>query len=427
MLKISSIEDNSIASELGLEIGDQIVAFDGFMAEDVLDYLYYDKCENFTLTVKDEQNEVTFEIEKDEEESLGLSFVDDGLSIKLCHNNCIFCFVAQMPKGMRDSLYVKDDDYRQSFLYGNFVTLTNLTEQDVERICRLKLSPLYVSVHTSDPSLRVQMLKNKHAGKIMDYLNRFAECGIKVNAQIVLCRGINDGEHLDKTIEDLYNCKSVQNVAVVPCGMTQFRHGLTQIEDIDGEYSLNLINKIREKNKSLNNFVCLADEFYFKAGIEVEPYEFYGDFPQIENGVGLTAKFKREIENSINECQHQARPLIISGTSASGFIKKMAELVERSVKGLKCTVLEVKNQFFGESVNCSGLLVGQDIINAVKQSNISYDYIVLPCSMLKDGEVFLDGITLNQFKQKLNKTIVTDGSGESFVRALTMPNGEDYE
>ena len=236
-----------------------------------------------------------------------------------------------------------------------------------------------------------------------------------------------NGEQLDKTIRDLYSLKAVKNVAVVPCGMTKFRDGLTQIEDIDKEYSLNLIREVRQKNKQLNNFVCLADEFYFKAGLEVEPYEFYGDFPQIENGVGLTAKFRREIQDSVAPSVNFAKPLIISGTSASGFIRKMADLVEEKTEGLKCEVLEVENEFFGKTVNCSGLLVGQDIINAIIKSKLEYDYIVLPCSTLKDNEVFLDGITLKEFENKLKKTIVTNGSGESFVLALTKPNGEKYE
>lgn len=428
MLKISSILDNSIGQELGLEVGDQIVAFDGHSVVDILDYLYYDKCQNFTMTVKDGKREHTFEIEKDEEETLGLTFSCDGLDIKLCHNNCLFCFVAQMPKGMRDSLYVKDDDYRQSFLYGNFVTLTNCTQQDIDRICRLHLSPLYVSVHTTDGELRKRLLRNKNADKICDYLKKFEEYQIEVNAQIVLCRGINDGESLMRSIDDLYAVKSVKNVAVVPCGMTKFRDGLTQIEDIDSEYAKELIKVIREKNKQLNNFVCLADEFYFKAGLEVEPYEFYGDFPQIENGVGLTAKFKKEILDSITKSKNDLKPLIISGTSASRFINQMAKQVQKYCENLEYSVLAVKNEFFGETVNCTGLLTGTDIINAVKQSNIDYDYIVLPCSMLKNGEdVFLDGVTIKELSSKLKKVIVTDGSGESFVKAISKPFGEDYE
>ncbi len=428
MLKITSILDNSIGQELGLEIGDEIVAFDGYKVVDILDYLYYDKCESFTMTVKDKKMEHTFEIEKDEDESLGLSFVDDGLGIKLCHNNCVFCFVAQMPKGMRESLYVKDDDYRQSFLYGNFVTLTNCTDQDIDRICRLKLSPLYVSVHTTSKELRQKMLRNKNAGKICDYLKKFAQHNIAVNAQIVLCRGINDGENLIKTIDDLYSLKSVKNVAIVPCGMTKFRDGLTQIQDIDRAYASELIKLIREKNKHIDNFICLADEFYFKAGEQVEPYEFYGDFPQIENGVGLTAKFKKEIQDSIVESKNTLRPLIISGTSASEFIKEMASLVQEHCQGLKCSVLAVTNEFFGPSVNCSGLLTGKDIVNAVKQSGIDYDYVVIPCTALKNGEdVFLDGMTLSEFEKHLKRTIVTDGSGKSFVLAISKPYGDKYE
>ena len=428
MLKISSILDNSIGQELGLEVGDQIIAFDGHSVVDILDYLYYDKCQNFTMTVKDGKREHTFEIEKDEEETLGLTFSCDGLDIKLCHNNCLFCFVAQMPKGMRDSLYVKDDDYRQSFLYGNFITLTNVSDEELNRIIRLNLSPLYVSVQSMDMDLRVELLRNKNASKLKTQLLKLTSAGISINAQIVLCRGFNDGESLFYSLNELYKMHpQVDNVAIVPCGMTKFRETLTNIQPIDKEYALNLIKEVKLFNKDKDNFAVLSDEFYFIAEQEVESYEHYKDFPQIENGVGLTAKFKQEVLSSITACSNNARVLIISGTSSADFTRGLVKEVEKACNGLIGEVLAVENKFFGSSVNCTGLLCGQDIIDAVKQSGINYDYIVIPCTMLKnDEDVFLDGVTLDKMRLELGRVVVTDGSGESFVGALTE-NGEKYE
>lgn len=423
MLKVKNIQKNSIAEELGLEVGDNIISFDGNKVVDVLDYLYYNAREKFTMQVFDDKgNLCDFEVEKGEEETLGLTFQDDGLKIKLCQNNCIFCFVAQMPKGMRKSLYVKDDDYRQSFMYGNFVTLTNLTDEEVDRIIRLNLSPLYVSVHTMDMDLRRKMLRNDNAGKLEIYLEKFKRAGIKVNAQIVLCRGINDGDSLIKTLDKLYKLyPCVDNVAIVPCGMTKFRQNLTTIEDIDEFYSLEIIAKIRALNKAYGiNFVTLADEFYFRAGIPVEEYEFYANFPQLENGVGMTAKFLKEIEDCITPCENNSHALVISGTSAKEFLEQVTDKICQSCKGLKVTVLPIVNDYFGDTINCSGLLTGKDIVNQVKNSGISYDFLLINSSLLKNGEdLFLDDLTLGEFSKLLGEVRVTDGSGESFVYNLT--------
>ena len=423
MLKISKVSKNGIGYEIGLEKGDCILAFDGFDAVDVLDYTFYDYKESFTLKILTKDNlEVLVDIEKEEDESLGLTFEQDNLDLKTCYNNCVFCFVDQMPKNMRKSLYVKDDDYRQSFLMGNFVTLTNITEKDIERIIRLQISPLYVSVHAMNPSLREKMLGNCFAGNIFSILKKLTDNGIKIETQIVLVPSLNDGKELDYSINELYKLKpNLLSVAVVPCGITKFREGLYPIRDINKEYSRCVIEQVKALNAKFNeNFAVLADEFYFKAELPVESEEAYGRFSQIGNGVGGTAKFLSEFNLLNLKGKAKGRYLLITGESAEEFIKSCAVRVEKENQNLIVNVLAVKNKFFGETVNCTGLLTGGDIISAVKNYKEEFDFIVLPDICLKRGEdVFLDDVSVKTFKKQLNKTvIITDGSAESFVDAL---------
>lgn len=425
MLKIKAVAKNSIGEELGLEKGDIVLAFDGHKAVDILDYLYYDERDFFTLTVRQTNgDESSCEIEKYEDESLGLTFEDDNLAIKTCHNHCIFCFIDQMPCGMRDTLYVKDDDYRQSFLHGNFVTLTNLTEEDEERIVRLNLSPLYVSVHTMNGELRKKMTGNRFAGSIVSQIEKFARGGITMHTQVVLARGYNDGKELEYTARELFKYyPNVKTMAVVPVGMTKFRDGLTQIQDIDERYANQIIALARKLNAEFNvNFIQLGDEFYFRAGLDVEPYEFYGDFAQIENGVGTTAKFLKEIDENLENRTFNANILLISGTSASKFIEKQAKKVENFTQGLQIKVLAVKNDFFGETVNCTGLLTGQDVLKAITCDGDGYEIAVMPKHVLRENtNLFLDGMTVDELAEKTGKIIrITDGTGESFVKALSQ-------
>lgn len=426
MLKISEVEKHGVGRELKLKPGYAVIDFDGYPAKDVIDYLFYDARENFTMRVADGKGrETVFEIEKDEDETLGLLFEDDGMSIRTCRNKCIFCFVDQMPAGMRDTLYVKDDDYRQSFLCGNFVTLTNLSEEDVDRIVRYKISPLYVSVHTMNPKLREFMMNNRFAGKLPEYIKRFAEAGVELNTQIVLVKGVNDGAELDYSARELFKYyPSVKTLAAVPCGLTKYREGLHKIEEQDAEYCRKVIGQADALNEEFGvNFLTLSDEFYFKAGLPVKDYEFYGDFPQIENGVGMTAKFYRELYEALEERSYDKKFLLLTGTSAENFIRECCALVEKYCKCLKTQVIGVKNKFFGESVNCSGLLVGRDLVAAVKAEKGDFDEVVIPANMLKEFEdVFLDGMTLKEFSEKAGKPVrVTSGRGDDFFRVLTSP------
>ncbi len=416
MLKITKVKRNSIAKELGLEVGDEILAFDGFACEDELDYLYYVETDGFSMTVKDHRagERVTVEIEKEEGEDLGLEFEKHD-SIRTCRNRCVFCFVDQMPKGMRESLYVKDDDPSMSFSCGNFVTLTNLSDEGLERIIRLKLSPLYVSVHTMDPALRVKLLRNRFAGKIVEQIDRLAKGGIEVHCQAVLVPGENDGEALAYTARELFKYyPAVRDLACVPTGITKYREGLTPIPDIDKAYSQKLLDLVDELNREFGvDFLLPADEYFVRAERSFKTSDFYGDFEQIENGIGMTTKFIEECERALAELNDggryalnvKKRSLLVCGTSAQAVNRALAKQSEKTIEGLKVDVLPVVNDFFGPTVTCSGLLTGIDIFHAVekhKNAGGEFDEIILPGNVLKEFEdVFLCGMTLDELKEKL--------------------------
>ncbi len=433
MLKITKVKRNSLAKTLGLERGDEIIAFDGYPCEDELDYLYYCDRDKFTLTARDKRGkgERTLEVEKEEGEDLGLEF-KKNTEIRTCHNRCVFCFVDQMPKGMRNSLYVKDDDYSMSFSCGNFVTLTNLSDEGLERIIRLKLSPLYVSVHTMNPELRVKLLRNRFAGKIVDQIKRLAEGGVKLHCQAVLVPNENDGEELAYTARELFKYyPMVEDVACVPTGITKYRTGLFSISDVDKEYSEKLLDLVDSLNREFGvNFLLPADEYFVKAERPFKSPEFYGDFEQIENGIGMTTKFIVEVGNALerlNEGGKYAlsepkRSLIVCGTSAAGVNRALAEEIETSIDGLTVDVLPVENNFFGKTVTCTGLLTGVDILAALQSYDKPYDEIILAGNVFKEfEEVFLCGTTLKQLKKQLkfHNIQVNRGGGYGLVEILS--------
>ena len=323
---------------------------------------------------------------------------------------------------MRESLYVKDDDYRQSVLYGNYVTLTNVTEREFERILRLHLSPLYISVHATDGEVRKKMLNNRFADRINEQLKRLDENGIEMHTQIVLVKGVNDGEILKKTVYDLARLKNVKSLAVVPCGITRYRDGLTKIDDIDGAYSAEVIKTLKNINKELKrNFVFPADDFYIRADLPFESAEFYGDFCQIENGVGMNAKFDLDFNTAAEKRSYRRTFLVVTGVASEKFISKYAKKCEELCKGLKVFVKGVKNEFFGESVTCAGLVVGKDIERAAKSFESDYDELVIVRSMLKAGEdVFLDDMTVADLSASIKKPVrITECGGEDFFNGLT--------
>ena len=413
MLKISKVKRNSIAKELGFEVGDEIIAFDGFACEDELDYLYYCETDGFSITVKDHRSgkQATVEIEKDEGEDLGLSF-EKNEKIRTCHNRCVFCFVDQMPQRMRESLYVKDDDYGMSFSCGNFVTLTNLPDEGLERIIRLKLSPLYVSVHTMNPQLRVKLLRNRFAGKIVEQIDRLVKGGVEMHCQAVLVPGENDGEELAYTARELFkHYPAVRDLACVPTGLTKYRDGLYPIPDVDKAYSEKLLELVDRLNAEFGvDFLLPADEYFVKAERPFKDVDFYGDFEQIENGIGMTAKFVSEVYAALGELPQTAlkkrkKSLVISGVSAEKVNRELAVSCMEKIGGLEVDVLAIVNEFFGSTVTCTGLLTGKDILAAVKEyreKGGTFDEIVLPANTLKEFEdVFLCGMTLDGLKENL--------------------------
>ena len=437
MLKITKVKRNSIAKSLGIEVGDEIVAFEGYPCEDELDYLYYAETDSFEMTVRDKRSgqETTVLVEKDEGEELGVEF-EKNTAIRTCHNRCVFCFVDQMPKGMRESLYVKDDDYAMSFTCGNFVTLTNLSDEALDRIIRLQLSPIYVSVHTMNPELRCKLLRNRFAGKIVEQMDKLAKNGIHVHCQAVIVPGENDGEELAYTARKLFEYYPVvEDLACVPTGITKYREGLHPIADVDKAYSEKLLDLVDGLNREFGvNFIQPADEYFVKAERKTKESGFYGSFAQIENGVGLTTKFLEEAENALQELTADGngtfclktpkKSLLICGVSAAKTNRELVERCNEKIQGLQATLLPVVNDFFGETVTCTGLLTGVDVIKAVQEYTRrqgEFDEIVLAGSMFKEFEdVCLCGTTLADMKKQLgfdNIRVNRDG-GAGFVRIL---------
>ncbi|MBQ7879957.1 MAG: DUF512 domain-containing protein [Clostridia bacterium] len=433
MLKISKVKRGSIAKELGLEVGDAILSFDGFACEDELDYLYYTETDGFSMTVRDHRTgeETEVAVEKDEGEDLGLEF-EKNACLRTCHNRCLFCFVDQMPKGMRESLYIKDDDYAMSFTCGNFVTLTNLSDSQLARIIRLRLSPLYVSVHTMNGALREKLLRNRFAGKIVSQIKALAESGIEMHCQAVIVPNENDGEELAYTARQLFQYyPTVRDLACVPTGLTKYRNGLHPIPDIDKSYSEKLLDLADRLNAEFGvPFLLPADEYFVKAEREVKNAAFYGDFSQIENGVGLTRKFLDDAYAALNalkdgfSLKKSKKSLLICGVSAAKTTGKLVEDCNRKIGGLQAELLPVKNAFFGETVTCTGLLTGEDIALAVEEYRKSggvFDELVLAGNTMKEFEdVFLCGTTLTELKARLgteNIRVNRDG-GRGFLEIL---------
>ena len=428
---IIKVEKGSIAEELGIEPGDVLKAINGKPVLDVFDYRYLINDEYIELTIKTKQGgECVAEVEKEYYEDLGIVF-ESGLmdNAKSCSNKCIFCFIDQLPKGMRETLYFKDDDSRLSFLQGNYVTLTNMKEKDLDRIIYYHLSPINISVHTTDMELRKKMLNNRFADKLLGYMVKLAAANIEMNLQIVLCRNINDGEVLDKTIKDLAGYfPHARSLSVVPIGLTRYRDGLYPMEPFDKESSLNVINQVTFWQKKLKNeigssFVFIADEFYLNAGVEFPPYESYEDFPQIENGVGMISLMLYEFNEYFDTLKPTKLNKVVSlatGTAAFEFISSLCKRLEEKFEGLKVNVYAIKNEFFGGKISVSGLLTGKDIVEQLKDKELG-EYLCLPKNLLRDGEtVLLDDMDLKDIEKELNiKIKITGESGSDFIKTIT--------
>lgn len=427
MAKIIGFEKGAYAKRAGLKVGDNVISICSNPINDILDYIYYDCEEQVSIAyINRHGKKKIVNINKPVEKSLGICFDESmELSPKRCKNKCIFCFVDQLPKGMRDTLYVKDDDYRLSFISGNYVTLTNLSESDIERIVKMKISPLYISVHATDNDIRKQMVTNPNTLKLMDYIKYFADNGIKMHTQIVLCEGINDGQILTDSIETLYKFyPTVESLAIVPVGLTCHREGLKQIKPLSEKCINNTIDTVEKFNKG-KDFCWCSDEFYVRANREIPPYDYYGNFSQIENGVGLIATFRQNIENSLKGLDivdmKGKRIAFITGVSFYDELNRAIEKIKPFTKNLEIKVFKIKNKFFGETITVSGLIVGRDILEQVERG---FDEYIVPKNMLKEFEdVFLDGITLNEITNELGKVSVVSSLGENLVSIIT---GRDY-
>lgn len=427
--EIKRVFDSGIGAEVAIEAGDILLSINDHPIEDILDYEFYAQDDTLVLDIQKVNGELwSVEIEKDYDENLGLEF--DGVvfdKMQYCKNKCLFCFVDQLPANMRDTLYVKDDDYRYSFLYGNFITLTNLKEQDWQKIEFMRLSPLYISVHCLDPALRVKMLKNPHAGEIGAQLKRLKQANIEVHTQIVLCPGINDGKVLQETIEGLAEFyPSVVSIGIVPVGLTGYRTNLARLRPVNKEEAEDLIKLIDDYQQKFRTqtglgLVYLADEFFLKAERDFPGADYYDDYAQIENGIGLARilwdEF-HELESSLPESVDTAEACLITSVSGSAVLKPIVDRLRR-IKGLSLTLLPITNQFFGGNVSVTGLLTGRDIINALG-SEYKGKKVILPEVVLKQGEtVFLDDISIKDMEKITGARILTvDGSARDLVNTI---------
>ncbi len=429
-VKIKSVIKNSPVGRFDIKSEDMLVSINGHEIADVLDYMYYSAEIHTDLIIERNGINTTFSVVKSEYDDLGLEF-DTFLMDKKqnCCNKCIFCFIDQMPPNMRETLYFKDDDARLSFLQGNYVTLTNLSQKDIDRIIQMKLS-INISVHTTNPELRCMMMNNRFAGEKLDYLKQFADAGISMNCQIVLCPGINDGKELERTLSDLGNLMPhIQSVAVVPVGLTKFRENLYPLRLFnkqEADETLDLIHNFQ--NKFLDEYgtrlVFPADEFYITAERELPTEDEYEDYCQYENGVGmmrsLIEEFNSAFDNAEDEDIKNCHTSLATGALAYKFICKLIEKTEKKWHNINCKVYKIRNDFFGETITVTGLITGQDLIAQLKNQHLG-DALLLTSNMIKkDSDLFLDDYTISDVEKALNVKIkIIDNDGFSLFDAIT--------
>ena len=420
---VKSVEKKSPAYKAGIKDGDVLVSINDNIIMDVLDYRFYQNESRLVLQYINKKGKVkSKKVKKSEDEELGLCF-DTYLMDKkqTCRNKCIFCFIDQLPKGLRESLYFKDDDSRLSFLFGNYITLTNITEHEIERIIKMHISPINISVHTTNPELRVQMMNNKNAGKALEIMKKFNDAGIKLNCQLVLCPEINDGEELRRSLTDLIELENVECIAAVPVGLTGHREGLKELKSYTKERAAETLDIIDyygniTAEKYGERRVYGADEFYILSERELPDAEYYGEFRQLENGVGLVPLLKSEVAEAIDNTDYNLEnERIISlatGEAAYPFIKEMVDNIVNKWDNLKCNVYMIKNNFFGGEITVSGLVTATDIKEQLSGKDLGEE-LLIPSVMLRDGgDMFLDSVTLEELSADLKiKITPTDNDG----------------
>ncbi len=438
--KITSIEDGSIAWELGLAPGDFLLSINGKEIEDIFDYHYLVEDENLDILVeRADGEEWLLEVEKDEEEDLGMLFEESLMDkYRRCQNNCVFCFIDQNPPGMRETIYFKDDDTRLSFLQGNYVTLTNMKDADIDRIITYRLAPINISVHTTNPELRCRMLHNRFAGDILSRIKKLYDADIPMNAQIVLCKGYNDGDELRRTLSDLIEFAPViESLSVVPVGLTKYREGLAPLEPFNSEDAKEVISIIEEyqeiaKERFGYHFAHASDEWYINAGLPFPTEETYDGYIQLENGVGMTRLLISEVTEAVEDyLEEHGTPFdgnyrisTVCGTLAYETMLDVAGIIQKAAPGVDFQILPVVNHFFGEKITVTGLLTGHDIVNQIKGKDLG-KALILPAQTLKsDEEIFLDDMTLSELQNALQvPVIIVQSSGLELFRTILEAEG----
>lgn len=432
MVRITEVEKGSYADKVGIKADDMLLSVNSNAINDVLDYRFYIMEPRLVLTVTRNGQEMTFTVNKDEYDDIGLEFstylMDEK---KRCRNNCIFCFIDQNPKGMRETIYFKDDDERLSFLHGNYVTLTNLTESDIERIIKMRISPINISVHTTNPALRVMMMRNRFAGDCLRFIKMLDDGGIAINAQLVLCKGINDGIELERSLSDLIKLDNIESVALVPCGLTGHREGLYELEPFDKESAKSVIEiadrfgerSLAEKGMRL---IYPSDEFFLLSNGEIPDEDYYEGYPQLENGVGMIrndiTEFLECLEN-LKALEYNRKVTVATGFAAKDHLKRLANYATEKFEKLNVQVVPIRNDFFGGSVTVSGLVTGGDIIAQLKGIDLG-DELLIPENMLRaQGDLFLDNVSLTDVENSLKiKIRVVSSGGYDLCEAMTGSN-----
>ena len=428
---IDSVQPHSQAAHHRIKAGDKLLKINGHNINDVLDYRFYIGEERLELELETQHGKKrTVKMKNKSAGEIGLEFstylMDKQRS---CANNCIFCFIDQLPKGLRESLYFKDDDSRLSFFFGNYITLTNIGQKDIDRIIAMHISPVNVSVHTMNPELRVKMMGNKRAGKVLEYIYRLAEAGIKMNTQLVLCPGYNDGEELTYTLNELGKLyPSVQSIACVPVGLTKCREGLCELSPFTKEQADDVVSRIEVYNKSFlcynnTNIAYASDEFYLKAQRPMPGKERYGEFMQLENGVGLWTMLKEEVKEVLKDFTYSGKKRTVTlatGAAAYPLIKELTDEVMAKCGGLSANVVKVENRLFGDKITVAGLICGEDFYNALKGTNLGDELLIPAVSLRREGDMFLDDMTIKTLSQRLNiKVTPVANDGWDFLEKIT--------
>ena len=434
MVKITELEQGSRAERAGVRAGDVLLAINGNEICDVLDYRFYLTEKKVTLSLLREGQAVEAVIRKDTYDDIGLGFETPLMDKKrCCANKCVFCFIDQLPKGLRPSLYFKDDDSRLSFLHGNYITLTNLSDKDIDRIIKMHISPVNVSVHTTNPDLRCEMMKNRRAGKVLAYLDRLAEAGIRICGQIVLCRGINDGAELQRSMEDLVKLHpALSSVSVVPAGLTRYREGLYPLSPFTKEESAAVIAQVNAfgdacERELCARIFCCADEFYLKAEQPLPDEGYYGDYEQIENGVGMLRSLYEEFATELEyldeyipaDGMKKRRVTVVTGKAAAPMLKTLCEMLRARVPELEAEVVTIENNFFGPEITVAGLLTGKDVCEQLAERNLG-DEVLYPATMLRaGGDLFLCGMSPKEMEKTLKvPTRAVKNEGAALLAAL---------